>query len=137
GGNELLPPRNVRFAIEMEDMRARVAVFTLQAVASTEGPAATGPDSSVTPRPDAADVRPPGILAASRQFDQLVARLSATPGSPLADAGRAYDPALSPAENLPGGRMSPAARAFVDNVWRPRVAPVLVHAGFRHASNLA
>jgi hypothetical protein len=39
-------------------------------------------------------------------------------------------------ENLPGGRLSAGQRAFVETVWRPRVRPQLVAAGFWRAANL-
>lgn len=135
-GHEVLPPRNIRFAVEMEALRRDVARFAPEAMMApgvTSAQPAIAGDLSESVDPG---VRPPGTLAPTRHFNQLVARLSAGPANPIAAPGLRFNPNLTPAENLPEGRMSPAARAFVDNVWRPRVAPILTAAGFRQASNL-
>jgi hypothetical protein len=71
-------------------------------------------------------VRAPG----RELFDVVVAFLRAEADGVLQRVARTFDPTLSPAENLPGGKMSQAQRTFVDNVWRPRVRPALVAAGF-------
>jgi len=47
-----------------------------------------------------------------------------------------YDPALSPVENLPGGRRSAAQRLFVERVWRPQLRPVLVRSGFPRIASI-
>ena len=56
--------------------------------------------------------------------------------APLHTAARAFDPACRPIQNLPGGRLNTGQRAFVENVWRPRVRPQLVAAGFWRAADL-
>lgn len=68
---------------------------------------------------------PPAYL-----FDYVVALLRQAPDDRLGAAGRQFDPGRTPLENLPGGRLSAGQRAFVENVWRPRVRPALVAAGF-------
>jgi hypothetical protein len=63
-------------------------------------------------------------------FDRIVDGLTHDPAGRWARLGLYYNPARDPAENLPGGRMTPAQRHFVENVWKPRVRPCLVSAGF-------
>ncbi len=135
-GDGLLPPHNVRFAVEMESLRRDVARFA-SGVNGVPDEMAASPSGTVdSPGLVEARSRSPGILAPTRHFNQLIAQLSAGPGNPIAAPGLRYNPDLTPAANLPEGRMSPSARAFVDNVWRPRVAPILIAAGFRQAANL-
>lgn len=54
----------------------------------------------------------------------------ADPVGPLAVLAASYDPSRGPIGNLPGGRMTPGQRGFVDAVWLRRVRPALVAAGF-------
>jgi hypothetical protein len=70
-------------------------------------------------------IGPPNYL-----FDFVVAQLRQGPSDPLQGAGHKFDPARTPLENLPGGRQTAGQRAFVENVWRPRVRPALAAAGF-------
>jgi hypothetical protein len=69
-------------------------------------------------------------------FDHVVEYVQKDPSGPVHSAARAFDPARDPLENLPGGRLSAGQRAFLENVWRPRVRPRLVAAGFWRAANL-
>jgi hypothetical protein len=63
-------------------------------------------------------------------FDRIVDRLMKNPEGGWARLGLYYNPARDPAENLPEGPMTPAQRHFVEHVWKPRVRPCLVSAGF-------
>jgi hypothetical protein len=63
--------------------------------------------------------------------------LETSPGGALRAVGELYDPSLTPHENLPGGRMTPGQKAFVERVWVPRVRPRLVAAGFRRIADIA
>ena len=69
-------------------------------------------------------------------FDRVVAHLREDLDGSLHRTARAFDPAREPEENLPGGGLNASQRAFLENVWRPRVRPQLVAAGFRRAANL-
>ena len=73
-------------------------------------------------------VRPPA--PANYLFDFVVQELTQGPNGALMKIGQQYDPTLSPHENLSGGTMSGKQRAFVEQVWQPRVRPQLVRAGF-------
>jgi hypothetical protein len=73
----------------------------------------------------------PATLLPPRQlFDFIVDHLWQHADDPVRAAGLRFDPALTPAANLPGGRMSAGQAAFVEKVWRPVVRPALVNAGF-------
>ncbi len=50
---------------------------------------------------------------------------------------RRYQPGRTPVANLPGGRMTPGQRHFVDKVWQPKLRPWLVAAGFRRMASIA
>jgi hypothetical protein len=113
---ELLPPRVVDLQSEIERMREQWAASRGERIA----PAANAQE----PPP------PPTPVAPKYLFDSLLAGLLRYPGDPIAAAGRDFDPALTPAANLPGGRMSPGQRNFVERVWQPHVRPWLVTAGF-------
>lgn len=70
-------------------------------------------------------------------FDFVVTAIEKDPKGNVADIRANYDPALTPEQNLPHGRMSASQRTFVDNVWMPNVRPRLVAAGFRRLSSIA
>jgi hypothetical protein len=63
-------------------------------------------------------------------FDSVVRSVMNDPDAPYTRLACRYDPALTPAENLPDGRMTQAQRLFVENTWKPVVRPRLVAAGF-------
>jgi hypothetical protein len=69
-------------------------------------------------------------------FDKVVAHLRDDLDGSLHKTVRAFDPAREPEENLPDGRLDASQRAFLEHVWRPRVRPHLVAAGFRRAANV-
>ena len=117
GLHELLPPRNVRFQQEMERLAATL---------SAEPPPAAEADDGPPPRPAALAAAPKYV------FDFLSERLVRETEA----LGCGYDPALSPVENLPGGRMTVGQRQFVDRVWTPAVRPRLVGAGYRKVANI-
>ena len=80
--------------------------------------------------------RPSPPAADRALFDGLMKSMWADPDGALRRAERDYDPSLTPEANLPGGRMTPAQRIFVNDVWRPRVRPLLVDAGFWQLSSI-
>ena len=69
-------------------------------------------------------------------FDDIVAHVRGDLDGPLHSVARAFDPTCGPMQNLPGGRLNVGQRAFVENVWRPRVRLQLVAAGFWRAADL-
>lgn len=111
---ELLPPRELALAAEVARLRERWTA--MQAPPPEE-------DAEQEPR-----TIPAG--AGRTLFDTLVRGVSADASGRIKALGAAYDPSLSAAENLPGGRMNPAQRSFVDNVWQPFARPRLASAGF-------
>ena len=79
----------------------------------------------------AADFNHPNMgLAVYVGINPLIQAMEKMSPDPIATPGHAFDPAQSPAANLPGGRMTAGQRAFVEGVWQPRVRPELVRAGF-------
>jgi hypothetical protein len=79
---------------------------------------------------------PPPLFPARYIFDEVVRQLETGRGQ-LREVGELYDPSLTPYENLPGRRMTPGQKAFVEHVWVPRVRPRLVAAGFRRVADIA
>ncbi len=80
---------------------------------------------------------PPAPLPAKFLFDFIVDHLEAEPSGTLGQVSQSYDPNLTPVQNLPGGKMSPAQRAFVERIWEPILRPRLVAAGFRRIASIA
>ena len=72
----------------------------------------------------------PPLLPPRYLFDSILQSLTVVDSSQIQDIHANYDPALTPHENLPGGKLTVGGRAFVDNVWLPVVRPRLVSAGF-------
>jgi hypothetical protein len=106
----VLPPRDLRLLRDVTPLRQALETFQ-----------AAPPD---------AEERPVLPLPPRHLFDFIVAHLRNQPDGPLRRLAATYDLALSPVENLPGGRMSQGQRFFVDRVWQPRLRPQLVAAGF-------
>ncbi|CAN5670188.1 hypothetical protein BH23GEM7_BH23GEM7_12040 [soil metagenome] len=124
---EVLPPRNLVFQAELERLRERW-------IASQ--PVRLG-DVAIEPGSDEMGALRPPPVAPKYVFDFLLAHLQELPEDPIGAAGRQFDPALSPDENLPGGRMSAGQRAFVEKIWQPRIRPMLVAAGFWRIATVA
>jgi hypothetical protein len=101
-----LPPRDLKLLQQIERLRSQVEERAL------------------------ADAAAPPFLPPRTLFDTLHAALTDPQFEPIRNLAGSYDAKRDPAENLPGGRMSPGQRAFVENTWRPRVRPALVRAGF-------
>ena len=80
---------------------------------------------------------PVRTVAPSRNlFDNLVVAVRNDADGPVAALARHYDPGLSPVENLPGGTMTAGQRRFIEMIWRPRLRPRLVDAGFWQISTI-
>jgi hypothetical protein len=69
-------------------------------------------------------------------FDRIGDALQRDPQGHVARVARQYDPARTPHQNLPGGRMTAVQKHFVEEVWRPVVRPRLVVAGFWQIANI-
>ncbi len=63
-------------------------------------------------------------------FDPVVELVRTDPEGRFTRMARRYDASRTPVQNLPGARMTAGQRHFVENVWRPRIRPGLVSAGF-------
>jgi len=114
---EVLPPRNLQLASTARSLREQ----SKQLRDAEESGAGAG------------------IAAAApyhHLFDFVVDSLRNDPSGSYARVQREFDPDLTPEQNLPGGRMSPAQRHFVEGVWRPRARPRLVEAGFWRISTI-
>lgn len=110
--HELLPPRELALATEIARIRNRWTAMQAPPAEDEKEPRAV----------------PPGPGRAL--FDALVRGVRADANGKLAALAAAYDPRLSPHQNLPGGKMNASQRSFVDHVWQPYARPLLVGAGF-------
>jgi len=79
---------------------------------------------------------PPPPLPPRYLFDAVVADVRSIAAERIAAVARRFDPDRTPLENLPGGRLTAGQRFFVEQVWQPRVRPMLVGAGFRRIANI-
>lgn len=70
-------------------------------------------------------------------FDALDQHVRNNRRGAIARIKRRYNLKLTPTENLPGKKMTAGQRQFIDQVWQPRIRPVLVSAGFRRIANIA
>jgi hypothetical protein len=111
---ELLPPRELALAAEIASIRERWNA--MQALAQPDDDS----EQALTTAP----------WPSRALFDTLVRGVRSDSRGTLAGISNAYDPQLTPQENLPGGRVSASQRHFVDRVWQPIVRPRLTAAGF-------
>jgi hypothetical protein len=112
-----LPPRNLQLQATVESIRAQWA--QLQSPPQTDersDPAITTPHRNL--------------------FDRVAEAVVNDPTGHFAAVASRYDRRLAPLQNLPGGKMNPAQRYFVDRVWRPLARPRLVAAGFWQIANI-
>ncbi len=79
----------------------------------------------------------PPVIPGNFLFDNITRELREHPESVMRQIGEHYDPALTPLQNLPGGKMTASQQAFVDRLWEPELRPYLVAAGFRRIANIA
>ena len=116
---ELLPPRELSLESEIERLRAQW--------------------DGVQSAPESVEGEPAIALAlpARELFDAIVRGIRQDAHGRLARMGSTYDPALTPEENLPGGKMTAGQRQFVDGVWHPVLKPRLVAAGFWRIATVA
>jgi hypothetical protein len=108
----------------------RAAWLALEARAENGGGAAHGEPADEETEASAVPVPVP----AKYLFDKILRAVAR--GGQLMQVARDYDPALEPVANLPGGCINAGQRAFVENVWQPRMRPCLVSAGFRRIANV-
>jgi hypothetical protein len=80
--------------------------------------------------------RPALVRPARYLFDSVVMELEKTSSS-LCKIRSQYKPDLSPMENLPKGKMTPAQRQFVEKIWEPILRPRLAAAGFWRMATIA
>jgi len=109
--DEWLPPRELLVEAKIARIRAQWTQMQLPEPPDEESAIAVA-----TPSRDLFDAIVHGV---KQDAQGRLARLSST-----------YDPALTPEENLPGGKMTAGQRQFVENVWHPILKPRLVRAGF-------
>jgi hypothetical protein len=121
-GEPHLPPRELRLVQDLDRVRG-----LLHAPVPLEDSDASGSPARATAPGSHAPVHVP---APRHLFDGLVERLRGGERDLVALPGLDFDPTLTPARNLPGGRMSEGQRAWVEKVWVPGVRPRLVAAGF-------
>lgn len=69
-------------------------------------------------------------------FDELVRAIRDDSSGVFQLVASEYDPARTPYENLPGGKLNDGQRFFVERVWQPRLRPRLVSAGFWRVATL-
>lgn len=119
---EAVPARWLPLGARIEGLRGREQAFDQAAEAIRGG----GEDTPLPPPP----------LPDRALYDEMVRSMWTDPGGALQRVEREYDSSRMPDENLPGGRLSPAQRNFVDRVWRPEVRPHLVDAGFWQLSSI-
>ncbi|HEX7175302.1 MAG TPA: hypothetical protein VF240_08600 [Pyrinomonadaceae bacterium] len=132
-----LPPYNLRLPAAVrplaESLERMRAARDAEAVVLAETEEEDGGEAGGVEPPGEL---PPPLFPARYIFDEVVRQLESGRGQ-LREVGELYDPTLTPYENLPGRRMTPAQKAFVDRVWAPRVRPRLVAAGFRRIADIA
>lgn len=109
---ELLPPRDLALSALIQKLR---------------------PQPFNNPAPVAPIAAQPGKFI----FDALSAHVRKNEKGAIAKIKKHYKASLSPDENLPDGKMTPGQRRFVDQVWQPRMRPMLIGAGFRRIANIA
>ncbi|MCA9139179.1 MAG: hypothetical protein KDB00_20540 [Planctomycetales bacterium] len=123
----LIAPRDVRLQNNINEIRA--AIVAVEAFRESQQPDVLSEEPNPE-SPEETDRRPPTIpLPPHYLFDPVANQLAGVSGK-LVHLETHYDPTLSPLENLPGGELNAGQRAFVENVWTPRVRPYLVSAGF-------
>lgn len=69
-------------------------------------------------------------------FDRIRALVESPEHEVVRRIQETYDPELEPVANLPGGKLTAGQRQFVDFVWRPRIRPCLVQAGFPRVATI-
>jgi hypothetical protein len=114
---EFLPPSNLKLHFTILPLRVNLAEVT---AAGTTG----------------LDPPPPLRLPAKYLFDAVAQSIERSSAS-LKNIRSCYDPGRTPLENLPGGRMTPGQRRFVEKIWEPLVRPQLVSAGFWRVATIA
>src|SRR5262245_18960881 len=89
--------------LEPRELRLRRALDPIREAAARPAPA----------EDEGEEMTPPVPIPAAHLFDFLVAQLQGLADGPLQQVARQYDPDKTPAENLPGGKMSAGQRSFV------------------------
>ena len=124
----VIAPRNLQLDQLVVRMTAQQRTFE-------EGQQAAGSETTAGVT-DTERRGPPAPSPVIFLFDGVVAHLRGDPDGSLHSVARAFDPTRDPIQNLHGGRLNAGQRAFVENVWRPRVRPQLVAAGFWRAADI-
>lgn len=118
--SEILEPRDLRLRSSLDPLRQAIERrFSMDDDGET--------DECETPNVP---------IPAAHLFDFLVSHLRGLSEGPLQQIIATYDPARTPVENLPNGRMTVGQRAFVERVWRPAIRPRLAASGFWRVTTL-
>lgn len=104
-------------------------------LAAALAPIRFGLDRSLAPPPDPLPEDPPWEpamppLPPNYLFSGLAERLLNDPVGQVVALSSEFDPDRGPFGSLTGGKLSSGQRAFAEQVWRRRVQPALVAAGF-------
>jgi len=89
-----------------------------------------------SPDPQEEGVRTSITVPHRNLFDRVVAALDVDPEGHMGRLALDYDPARTPHQNLPGGKMTAAQKHFVERVWKPVARPKLTAAGFWQIANI-
>ena len=116
-----LPPRDLSLSSSINQIR--------RAHEATQLPPPVDAEGKPLRRPG-----PPAIP--NYLFRTLEDRLLTDPEGAIARLAAIYDPQRGVYENLPGGKINPGQRHFVENIWVKRVRPALTTAGFWRVANL-
>jgi len=107
----VLPPRDLRLATAVGAIRRQCVQLP-----APQQPAANREASMIAPFR--------GL------FDFVVESLRQDTAGGLTTLAARYDVTRTPQENLPGGKLTPGQRQFLENVWKPVARPRLVAGGF-------
>ena len=130
----LIAPRDWRLSSEIEPLRNAVTAAPgtgKQEIDSPVEESAIEEESrpqAMEDESDGPEETPPPPLPSVLLFDRLATSIRA--GMRVRELESYYDLSLDATENLPGGELSVAQRAFVDHAWAPMIRPFLVSAGF-------
>ncbi|MCO8121541.1 hypothetical protein NHH03_07325 [Stieleria sp. TO1_6] len=128
----MISPKDMRLSRAVDPLRRPSPVAPVQ-----QTDAALEVDSDQFNPQERSASHPAAVLPAKYLFDSIAQQLNAGTDSKIALLQQSYCPDRTPLENLPGGQLTAAQRAFVDNRWKPLIRPHLVAVGFWRLSTVA